>query len=65
MLSSQMRMLKLASTLTVSFTFDEDMDVTRDPSVVFDKDVASTLIEGTPQGAWGRWQDLQGCGGCC
>ena len=40
------------STLTVSFTFDEDMDVTRDPSVSFDKDVASTLVEGTPQGAW-------------
>ena len=40
------------STLSVSFTFDEDMDVTRDPSVTFDPAVASTLIEGTPQGAW-------------
>ncbi|MEC7457618.1 MAG: hypothetical protein VYE42_06320, partial [Actinomycetota bacterium] len=39
-------------TLSVSFTFDEDMDVTRDPSVTFDPAVASTLIEGTPQGAW-------------
>ena len=28
------------------------MDVTRDPSVTFDPAVASTLIEGTPQGAW-------------
>ena len=40
------------TTLTVSFTFDEDMDVTRDPSVTFDPAVASTLIEGTPQGVW-------------
>ena len=40
------------STLTVSFTFDEDMDVTRDPSVSFDPDVASTLIQSIPQGSW-------------
>ena len=40
------------STLTVSFTFDEDMDVTRDPSVEFDEAVASTLIQGRPQGSW-------------
>ena len=40
------------STLSVSFTFDEDMDVAIDPSVTFDPAVASTLIEGTPQGAW-------------
>ena len=40
------------TTLTVTFTFDEDMDVTRDPDVTFDPAVASTLIEGTPQGAW-------------
>ena len=33
------------STLSVTFTFDEDMDVTRDPLVTFDPAVASTWVK--------------------